>query len=144
MNWITIGLYASIAVTGVLVIGFVAETTGLINSDTSGGGDPNAKIIMLCANPDCKAVAELSRDEYRDIMQEEMENSEGGPMGMMMPGMGPMVITCTECSEKSLYMARKCEECEEIFIEDYTVTDDYPDRCPECGYSRMEDMRNKR
>ena len=144
MSWISIGLYVSIAITGVLVIGFVAETTGLIGGDSAGGSSSNAPITMLCANPDCGVTLEVNRDEYRDMMQEQMENSEGGPMGMMMPGMGPMVMTCTECDEKSLYMARKCEECEEVFIEDYTITDDYPDRCPECGYSRMEDMRENR
>ena len=143
MNWISIGLYVSIAITGVLVIGFVAETTGLIGGDSAGGSSSNAPITMLCANPDCGVTLEVSRDEYRDMMQEQMENSEGGPMGMMMPGMGPMVMTCTECDEKSLYMARKCEKCEKcegVFIEDYN----YPIRGPECGFRGMEDLRNNR
>lgn len=101
-------------------------------------------IIMQCVNPDCKAAVELSRDEYRDMMLEEINNSESGPMGMMMPGMGPMVMTCPECEKKSLYMAKKCEKCNTVFIEDYTKANDWPDRCPKCNFSKMETLRKRK
>lgn len=124
-----------------IIVGCLVLAVGItIFTQTGGGGggfDANAKIYMLCANPDCKASYEMTIKEF----QEEMQAM--GPEGMMMPGMGPMVLTCKECGKKSAYQAEKCEKCGEIFVPNYMNAEDYPDRCPKCQYSKMEEMYKK-
>ena len=106
-----------------------------------GGGSRRATgpIPMLCVNPDCGVSFELSRDEYSEQLR-------ANPPDMMMPGMpgrgmaGPSVFTCSDCGEKSAYMATKCPECEASFIHGQAGDQQFPDRCPECNHSAMEDM----
>ena len=103
-----------------------------------GGGGGSAKrgpTTLLCVNPECGVNFELSADEIR----EEMMNM--GPMGPMMMSMP--VFTCPDCGEKSAYIANVCPECDIVFIPNPTG-DDYPDRCPECGYSETEERVNSR
>ena len=96
-----------------------------------GGGGGRNSIPFKCMNPKCGATFELSTEEYQDMMR------DSGPM--MMPGMGPIVIECDTCGEKTATMAEKCTKCDHIFFPNYNNTDDYPDRCPECGYSSYEE-----
>ena len=118
------------------VIIFFAFGTGgnsFMKGTTSTGPVP-----MLCVNPDCEYVFELSRDDYGRQM---MENQPEIPMG---PMMGPTALECPECGEKSAYVAIKCEKCKHVFMASYEDTDDYRDRCPECGYSAIEEAQSKR
>ena len=114
--------------------------TFIFNNPFSSGGGSRGPMQMLCVNPDCGYAFEISQKEFREQMMEK------GPAGQMM--MGPMAappaFTCPKCGEQSAYMATKCPKCGKVFINDYSITDDYPDRCPECGYSAMEERYDKR
>jgi len=91
--------------------------------------------VMLCVNPDCGHIFELTRDEMRLQMREK---------GRMMMGRGgPPVFTCPQCGEESAYQAIRCPKCSTVFIADYG-TDDFADRCPECGYSAIEEKRKQK
>jgi hypothetical protein len=134
MKWTKIGLYASIGLTGILILGFLGETIGLFGGGDAGGYDANAKMYLLCANPACKAESEITVEDYSKMMQEM------GPGGMMGPMMGPMAVNCPKCNKKSAYMAEKCEKCGVVFVPNYQSGDEYPDKCPGCGYSKYEEM----
>lgn len=131
MAWTKIGLYVSLGLTAVCVFGYLGET--MLGGGGGGTGiDPDAPVYMLCANPSCNAEVEMTQKEFMDLA------SDMDPMGMPMM-MGPMAYNCPECNKKSLYRATKCPECDKIFVENYQAVDDYPDRCPDCGYSELED-----
>lgn len=129
-------MIAIVVVCLVLAVGITVITN---SGGSSRGYDKNKKMTLMCVNPDCEAVYEVTIEEYRKTMME----SSGGGMMMMME-MGPMAVECKECGEKSAYVAEVCEKCGEVFIPDYTDPEDYPDRCPECGYSKMEERYSKR
>jgi ssDNA-binding Zn-finger/Zn-ribbon topoisomerase 1 len=128
-----------IAIIALCLVVAVVITLSFNNPFSSGSAGASGPMQMLCVNPDCGYAFEISRDEFRKQMMEK------GPMGPMM--MGPMAappaFTCPKCGEESAYMAAKCPKCEHVFINDYSISDDYPDRCPECGYSAMEERHNK-
>jgi len=124
-----------------IMVGCLILAAVIFFATMSPGGGSKSKgarqVVLLCANPDCGAVTEMSSEEFREML---MENQDGNPM--MMGMMGPQVYECLECAKKSAYIANKCEECGEVFIPDQSG-DDYPDRCPECGYSKYEEARGK-
>ena len=116
----------------VLAIGITAVTN--MGGSGGGGSRSNEPVQMLCMNEECGADFEMSAEEYREQMM------QGGMMG---PGpMAQTPIECPECGMRSAFRAVKCKECGTIFMQDYT-SGDFPDRCPECGYSDIEDRRNK-
>ncbi len=102
-----------------------------------GGGDIPAAAQgpqpLLCVNPDCGHIFEMTMEERRQIMRER---------GRQMRRGGPPAFTCPQCSEESAYQANKCTKCSTVFIADYT-TSDFADRCPECGYSAIEERRQQ-
>ncbi len=102
-----------------------------------GGGSKRSTgdIPMLCVNPDCYHEYDLEREEYT---RELLSGGGGGPGGP--PMMGAPVLTCPECQELSAYRAIICKKCEVSFVQDFE-TDDFPDRCPECDYSEIEEKR---
>ena len=113
--------------------------TFVTNKDGGGSGRPTGPIHMLCVNPDCGASFELSRDEYsQQLMANRPEVTTPGMRGGGMAG--PAVLTCPECSKDSAYMATKCPECGALFIQGQAGDQQFPDRCPECDHSAMEDM----
>ncbi len=119
-------------IVGCLVLAGIV--TFLTNS--GGGSKARADFQMLCVNPDCDQAYTMPREEFMSQMSET-----GISMNMGAPGdMGQVpALTCPECSENSGYMAIKCQECERVFIEDHREAG----KCPECGYSRFEAMRNR-
>jgi len=104
---------------------------------TNGGGGSKVKspdeFALLCANPKCGHSEVISRDEYK-----EMLSDTPNPM-MMMPGQ-QISFDCPECGKKTMFKASKCEKCENIFFPNYQSKDFY-DRCPECGFSKIEESR---
>ena len=121
--------------------------TVITQTGGEGGGGSAAKgnITLLCTDEDCGANFEVTAEEYRDMVRAGMEG-ESGPGMMMMPGMGPMTVECPECGENSAMRAEVCEQCEEVFIMDPMAMQEggYPDECPECGFSAIEERRNKK
>ncbi len=122
---------------GLIILCLILAVGITVMNNMGGGGSgsrSNEPIQMLCMNQECKMDFELSSKEYSEqIMQ-------GGMMG---PGpMAQTPIECPECSMRSAFRAVKCNECETIFMQDYT-SEDFPDRCPKCDYSDIEVRRNK-
>ena len=68
-------------------------------------------------------------------MMENMLLNSWGNTSMGLP------FQCPLCSEESVYFAIACQECETIFHRN--PAEQFPDRCPNCSYSRSEDMKNK-
>lgn len=88
---------------------------------------------IKCCNPDCEHEWQMDMKDYWVYMKENQD-----PMSM-----APPAIACPDCGEKSGYRAEKCEKCGLIF-ERRSVHMDFSDRCPGCGYSRSEAMREVR
>ena len=104
-------------------------TSGIFKKKYKGSNEP---IVMLCVNPECNADFDLERDDYRDQMSQI-------PMMMMMESTPP--LECTSCNKRSAFRATVCESCDSLFLPTPS-SDDFPDRCPECGYSKIEERRN--
>ncbi|MCK5565479.1 MAG: hypothetical protein KAJ07_09555 [Planctomycetes bacterium] len=91
-------------------------------------------VTLICLNPECGADSEITREEY----QESIQNSSMGMGPMQMAG----PIECPKCKEISAARGLKCKKCSNVFMLQYG-SDDYPDRCPECGYSDIENRRSE-
>jgi hypothetical protein len=100
-----------------------------------GGGAGNEPLVLLCY--ECRGDFEMDREDYQQAMADK------GPGAMMpMPGMGPMPVNCELCGEEAAYIAEKCKECGTVFIRDPRL--EYPDECPECGYSAIKERVENR
>lgn len=51
-------------------------------------------------------------------------------------------LKCEKCGQPSAYAAVKCGKCGLVF-EAGAVKNDFPDKCPKCKYSKIEDERKK-
>jgi ribosomal protein L32 len=132
----------------IAIVACLVLAIGITVITNSGGGsgnsyDPKAQVTLMCTNEDCGAIVDVTNEEYREMVKTAMEG-EGGQGMMMMPGMGPLMVECPECGEMSAMKAEVCPKCGEVFFMDYASIDDYPDRCPNCGDSKMEEKRNKK
>jgi len=88
-------------------------------------------VWVKCSNPDCKAEYQIDGKDYF----EHIRPYEGGSIA-------PPALICEKCGEQSAFRAMECKKCGKIFFMS-AVSEDYPDRCPECGYSRIEKARLK-
>jgi len=102
-------------------------------SSGGGGNTGDRQVALMCAS--CGGF-EVSGDEFREMM------SQQGPeaMMMMMPGQAA-AMECPQCGKKTCYQAQKCKQCETIFVFGQAKDKNYPDRCPKCSFSSMEDRR---
>lgn len=121
---------------GIIVLCAVsALAVWVMSSGGTGGGVEDLKrgemMWVICLNPQCKATYEVDRKDYYDFMQ-----NYTGPRG---EGVTPM-MTCQKCSKPSIIKAVKCKKCGLIFREG-TVPNDFTDRCPQCKYSDVEELR---
>jgi ribosomal protein L40E len=89
-------------------------------------------VWVKCNNPNCGAEYQIDGKDYF----EHIRPYEGGSI------MPPPLI-CEKCGEQSVFRAMQCKKCGKIFFME-AVSEDYPDKCPECGYSRIEELRSKR
>ena len=103
-------------------------------SGGAGGGvklKRGEKMIWLkCRNPDCGASFQMDEKNYFDYLKEHRV-----PGALALPG-----VVCEQCGEESTYRALKCGKCDLVF-ERGAVPNDFQDRCPECGFSKTEDLR---
>ncbi len=107
---------------------------GIVISKTFSGSSKNAEIHLLCKS--CGEM-EISPDDFREMM-----NQPDGMMPPILPMMGgPMLLNCPECGQKTCAVARKCEKCEKVFVPGMAGDQSYPDRCPGCGYSVVEEAQ---
>lgn len=121
----------------VVVVVCLALAGAIAVINFGGGGGTSAEAQgpqpLLCVNPDCGHIFEMSIEERREIIRER---------GRMRRRGGPQAFTCPKCGEESAYQANKCTKCSTVFIPDYTG--DFVDRCPECGYSAIEERRQQK
>ena len=126
---------------GVAVICLIVA--GLITfarrGDGGGGLDsiPDDQMTWVkCNNPACKAEFEMSEKQFLIQMRERLN-----PVVRTQPP-----LTCEKCGKDSLYKAHKCANpsCGIVFIRGIAGQNDLEDRCPKCGQSEMEEIRNKR
>jgi len=123
----------------------IVSAIGITIMRSSGGRGiedlPRGTMMWVkCANRECGAEYEIDQVDYFLFMEEHEgeveEDGEGEEIAI------PMV--CEKCGKQSVYKAIKCEnpECGEVFFAG-TVPEDFEDRCPECGFSKIEDMRKR-
>jgi predicted RNA-binding Zn-ribbon protein involved in translation (DUF1610 family) len=122
----------------VIVVVCLALAAAIAVINFGGGGDISAAAQgpqpLLCVNPDCGHIFEMSVEERRQIIRER---------GRQRRQRGPLAYPCPQCGEESAYQANKCAKCSTVFIADYT-TGDFADRCPECGHSAIEEKSRQK
>jgi predicted RNA-binding Zn-ribbon protein involved in translation (DUF1610 family) len=136
-NGIKIGLIVSVALAVCLSIGMAVET--MFGGTAGASASADTKIWFKCVNPDCGAAYSMTLDEFT-----KKQEQEGGTALLG----AQTAVTCQKCGQKSAYVAHKCEKCGEVFIMPMEMgmlraNQDYPDRCPKCGYSTMEERAKK-
>jgi DNA-directed RNA polymerase subunit RPC12/RpoP len=107
----------------------VIITLATRNSNT-GTIDDVAHEMMWLKCRDCGNAWQMDKKEFLQYV-EKYRN------GMQVPG-----VECPKCHKKDGYRAEKCEKCGNVF-EKIPNTTDYPDRCPKCGFSALEDKVKK-
>jgi len=129
-----------------IMIGVIVVCLGVAGAVTlmrsSGGGSgidalPDDETTWVkCNNPSCKAEYEMSIKAFYKAQQERVN-----PMARTTPP-----LTCEKCGKDSLYQAEKCANpsCGAVFIRGISGQNDLPDRCPECGQSKIEESRKRR
>jgi len=118
-----------------VVVACLVVAVAITISTRSGGGGlesiPAGEMTWVkCGNPDCEAEYRMSKRDYLAYIQEHQKGLNEPPM------------VCQKCGEESVYRAEKCEKCGIVFFRN-SVRDDLPDRCPECGFSKLEDQRKR-
>ncbi len=84
----------------------------------------------------CGQSYEMGLKEYYEELNEKAK-ANPTPMPVAHP------LTCQKCGQNAVRKAVKCEKCGEVFFE-YSVPNDFPDRCPECKHSATEAKRKAR
>ena len=131
-----------------IIIACIALAIGItVYTNTGSGKAEKRKIFILCS--ECNESFELSREEFTQKMQQAAGEGGMGPMGQMGP-IGPMgpppVLTCSGCGKDTAQMATKCKSCDAVFIQNFQAAaeGDYPDKCPVCGHSEIEERMGQR
>lgn len=122
----------------VLVVACVAAAVVITIATQSGGSGKISDIKrgedtvwLKCRNEECGHTWQMDKREF-------FEYIEKNRMGMTVPA-----VICPSCGEDSGYQAMECPKCGTIF-EKGAVPGAATDKCPECGYSMIEEMRAKR
>jgi hypothetical protein len=94
-------------------------------------------IWVKCNNPACKAEYEMGKKTYYKELQDNMNPN---------PMAAAPALTCTTCNKRSVYGAIKCAnpDCGTIFIEGVSGQEYIGDRCPVCGKSETQEIRDRR
>ena len=94
-------------------------------------------VPMICE--ECDNEYSLGREEFKEQL---MATGLVSPMRI-----DPIPLVCPACNEEAAYAAKTCPECKINFLENLDSEDGFRDRCPECGFSkveaRIEARRNK-
>lgn len=92
-------------------------------------------IWVKCNNQACLTEYQLGLKDYLKTTKERYNPKT--------PFVTPL-LTCKECSKDSVYRAEKCgnPDCGVVFHKN-SISGELSDRCPECGYSEMEQIRKR-
>jgi len=85
-------------------------------------------LSLICTNDKCGSDITVSRNEYINLVK------QSGYTGAFP---NQILLTCSKCGQKSVRVCEKCIKCGKLFLLSYG-NKDYPDRCPQCDYSKME------
>lgn len=127
---------------GVIITCFVLA--GVITYKYSVGPEgPSTEVFkgqsqwVKCRNSDCEAEYQMNKQVYFDSVKEIVRQS---PFSMQTP---PLV--CKKCGKESVYRAEKCgnPKCGLVFERGAAGRGEFADKCPECGYSRSEELRKQ-
>ena len=125
----------AVMITAIVACLVLAVAITFRNSGKSGGIgtlDSGEMWWVKCSNPDCGTSYTMDKKEYLETLQERSKEKGAGGSAI--------ALVCQECGEESIYQAVKCKKCGNIFFAG-AVRRDFTDRCPECGYSTMEESR---
>lgn len=111
----------------IVLAGVVTYMTKSGGSETA-IGEAGEMMWVKCRNPQCASEYQIALKDYYEYQQ---ENATG-------LSLAPLI--CEKCGEKSAFRAVKCPKCDVVFFYG-SVTRDYDDKCPECGYSQAEEDR---
>lgn len=104
----------------------IVITVSRKKSGSTGDIERGVQIWVKCRNPKCEAEYQVGKRDYYTFIENRME---------------PTLI-CEQCEEESVYRAIKCPKCELVF-EKTPAPGDFPDRCPKCKFSLIEDITKK-
>ena len=97
------------------------------------GGDPRLSpdrpVYFKCLNKKCGYVKETTAKNMNEEMDQYLQPS--------MMDLGPTRYQCPECNKRSMFVADKCSKCDTVFVQ--RTSEEYPDRCPKCKYSALEE-----
>ncbi len=96
---------------------------------------PDAITWVKCRCDDCEAEYQMRLREYFGSLEDYMEQHPNSPL--------PPALACRKCGKESVYEAAKCEICRLVFEIGWKAGD-YEDKCPNCNFSSIEDMRRDR
>ncbi len=121
----------------ILVLFAVAGAIFWLTSGGRSGGVAagSTETWMKCNDAGCGHEFQITYADYNKFLQEQKI-----PPGLM--ASPPM--KCPKCSKDSCYIAEKCGKCGKIFFRGTAPGAKYPDTCPGCGYSEMQERRLKR
>jgi DNA-directed RNA polymerase subunit RPC12/RpoP len=114
------------AVTILILAGLIAYATRSRNYGV-GSIKRGTMIWVKCAN--CGAEYQVDKKDFFVAVKKHCKPMESPR------------IPCRECGELSAYRAVKCVKCGKVFFYGI-VPNDFADRCPECGYSKAEELQN--
>ncbi len=94
-------------------------------------------VWIKCSKPDCETTYQMDMKEYFDTVERLTREN---PMSMQTP---PLV--CEKCGQESGRRAEKCAnaKCGIIFFRGAAGRGEFADKCPECGYSKSEELRKQ-
>jgi rubredoxin len=111
----------------ILIAGIIFAVT-LTGSDEGIDKLSGEVVYIKCTNPNCAYVEEIDKADFFQMIHKEYDDVEAN-------------LECSKCGSRA-YRAIKCSNCGHIFRKG-TVGNDYRDRCPECGYSQIEENRKQ-
>lgn len=92
-------------------------------------------VLYKCRNPSCEREWEISRKEKYEFLEQHRREHPGE---VPTPG-----LACPGCGEQEGFEAAKCEKCGLVFEKGTVGRHEFVDRCPDCGYSKIEEERRK-
>jgi hypothetical protein len=107
-------------------------TIALVFFRTSGrtGIDSLASEQMWVMCNACNESYQMNNKEYYHYIENHLH-----PPAIDIPP-----LLCKKCGKDAVYKAEKCEKCGNVFFPD-TANGDFPDKCPKCGYSKIQTLR---
>lgn len=118
----------------VMVVGCLAVACGITFMRMRGTGDSlntidsKEKVWVKCSDEQCNAAYEINLRDYLKYVRDHTSALQTPP------------LVCQKCGKETVYRAVKCAKCGEVFFAG-TVQNDFEDRCPKCGYSKIEEGR---